>query len=605
MRFSLYAYYLSCALILATAFLYFPKWKQKDSNATISWDASGYYLYLPATFIYHDLRQLKFMDGINAKYGPDPSNGQSFKQPSGNFVLKYPIGQALQLLPWFLVANTLASPLGYPADGYSPPYQAAISWGSILIALLGLWFFRRILLTYFSDKTVAVTLICFVAGSNYLEYSAITGAMTHNWLFTLYALLIYASMRFYQNPTRWGGVLIGILVGWATITRPTEFMTVLIPLLWGVGSLAGLRERVAFLRRQAVPVLLAALAVAGMISIQLAYWKYAGGHWFIYTYQEQGFSWLHPHIYNVLLSAKAGWWVYSPMLFLAVPGFYFLWRRQPVLFPAVLLICLVCLYITSAWDIWWYGGSLGQRSLVQGYPLWAFAFAALVEQVSGKLWTRIAFGIVAVPAMYISLWWVHQAHHGVYFIPEQINTPYLLKVLGRFNVPTEEAYKLLDAREEFGGGERRNVQEISFSDFERDSTGVTTDGPIHGAKSAVMHKSTEFAGGAQVSFPPAGLKGVPKWVRASAWYRCDNKEWDVWKMTQFIVRFTQEDASGKHVVKERMIRLQRFIDGNEPKSIFFDTQIPDQPFNRINVFFWNAGSDKDVRFDDVRLEVFE
>jgi hypothetical protein len=605
MRLSLYAYYLCCALILATAFLYFPKWKQKDSNATISWDASGYYLYLPATFIYHDLRGLKFLDAINAKYGPDPSNGQSFQQPSGNFVLKYPIGQALEELPWFLAANALAGPLGYPADGYSLPYQAAISWGSILAALLGLWFFRRILLEYFSDGVVAATLVCVVWGSNYLEYSAITGAMTHNWLFTLYALLVYASIRFYQNPTRMGGVLIGVLVGWATITRPTEVMTALIPLLWGIGSKADLKNRIAFLRRQYIPVLLAGLAAACMILIQLSYWKYADGHWLIYTYRDQGFSWLKPHVFNVLISSKAGWWVYSPMMFLVVPGFFFLWRRHAGIFPAVALTCLACLYITSAWDIWWYGGSLGQRSLVQGYPLWAFAIAALIEQVSGKTWTRAVFGVVAGLCIYINLWWTHQAHRGEYFLPEQVNTPYLLKVIGRFGIPTEEAYKLLDAREEFGNGERRNVHEILFKDFESDTTGVTTDAPIHGAKSSLMNKSTEFAGGGQLDYPPAGLSGTPKWVRASIWYNCNSKEWDVWKMTQFIVRFSQQDASGNHVVKERMIRLQRFVEGSELKSIFFDVKIPDQPFNRVSAFCWNPGSDKVVRLDDLRLEVFE
>jgi hypothetical protein len=605
MRLSLIAFYLGCALILATAFLYFPKWKQTGSNATISWDVSGYYLYLPAALIYHDIRHLGFLDSINARYGPDPSNGQAFRQPSGEFVLKYPMGQALQMLPWFATGHVAAMITGYPTDGYSLPYQAAISWGSMLIAFLGLWFFRKILLEYFSDAATAVTLLCFVWGSNYLEYTAITGAMTHNWLFTLYAGLILATIRFYRNPTRGGALLIGLLIGWATLTRPTEIVTALIPLFWGVGSVKYLRGRLAFLASDWVLPLLSAITAGAVMSLQVIYWKYSSGHFLVYTYHEQGFSWLHPHLRDVLISAKAGWWIYSPMLFLAVPGFYFLRRQNRALFPAVLLICLICLYITAAWDIWWYGGSLGQRAMIQSYPVWAFPFAALITAALEKQWSRIFVGSIVVGCLYLNLWWTHQAHRGLYFVPEQINTPYLLKVLGRFGVDQEEAFKVLDAREEFGHGVRREVQELSFKDFEQDTTGITTETPIHGRKSAVIGKSAEFGGSVQVDYPPAGLKGHPKWLRASLWYACNAKEWDDWKMTQFTVRYIQKDGTGSKIVKERMIRLQRFVQGSELKSIFFDTRIPDEPFNQVTVFCWNPGSNTTVRLDDVRVEVFE
>jgi len=48
-------------------------------------------------------------------------------------------------------------------------------------------------LEYFGEKTVAVTLLALVAGTNYLNQAAIDNAMTHNYLFTLYALIFYWS----------------------------------------------------------------------------------------------------------------------------------------------------------------------------------------------------------------------------------------------------------------------------------------------------------------------------------------------------------------------------------------------------------------------------
>ena len=34
--------------------------------------------------------------------------------------------------------------------------------------------------------------------------------------------------------------------------------------------------------------------------------------------------------------------------------------------------------MTAAWDIWWYGGSFGQRALIQAYPVLLFPIAALL-----------------------------------------------------------------------------------------------------------------------------------------------------------------------------------------------------------------------------------
>ena len=71
-------------------------------------------------------------------------------------------------------------------------------------------------------------------------------------------------------------------------------------------------------------------------------------------------------------------------------------------------------------------------------------------------------------------------------------------------------------------------------------------------------------------------------------------------MTQFVVRF----KNGETTVRERMIRLQRHVDGNESKSFFFDTKFPREDVDQVEVLFWNADSDKTIRLDDLKVEVF-
>lgn len=607
-RFSLIAFLFSGALIVATAFLYYPKWQKPGTEATISWDVSGYYLYLPAALIYKDIRQLGWWDAVDQTYHPGPGMGQAFRHASGNYVMKYPMGQALQFLPWFAAAHVLAKPLGYPADGFSRPYQAALSWGSLLVALLGLWFLRRNLLFYFSDRTAAAVLICLVFGTNYLEYAAISGAMTHNWLFTLYSLLIFSTIQFYRQPSYTRAAAIGLLVGWATLTRPTEIISALIPLLWGVGSLHALRDRVSFFKNHLPPIACAAALAGAVVFLQAAYWKYATGEWIVYSYQEQGFSWLRPHLGDVLFSARAGWLVYSPMMLFAVAGLFRLGKvntgldekSRAELLPVTLIYCLTALYITSAWDIWWYGGSLGQRAMVQSYPLWAFALAAFVEWIAGGgRWRKWAFTALAGVCIYLNLWWTHQAHRGGLFVSEQMTKRYMLKVLGRFGAE-RDWLKLLDTKEEFKGAERRDVREVYVNDFEKDTSGfVTSNAPVAGAKSLILNAEKQFSPAFIAYAPPASPGTMPKWARASVTFRCDPKEWDWWKMTQFIVRF----KSGDSIVKERMIRLQRHVDGGEVKTVFFDTKLP-AGFDKMEVLFWNAGGDKTVLLDDLRVEVF-
>ena len=83
--------------------LYYPKWNKTGSEAAISWDVSGYYHYLPAIFIYDDIKTQAYMGDINAKYLPSPAYDQSFPHHnSGNRVNKYAIGQAVMYSPFFL-----------------------------------------------------------------------------------------------------------------------------------------------------------------------------------------------------------------------------------------------------------------------------------------------------------------------------------------------------------------------------------------------------------------------------------------------------------------------------------------------------------------------
>ena len=356
--------FLLCAVIIAGTHAYYPKWQMSYDEATISWDVSGYYFYLPAIFIYKDLKKVGFRDEVVSKYKMSNGAYQAYDHESGNRIMKYSAGMALQYLPYFLAGHGAALLLDYPADGFSLPYQVGISLGSLFMAFLGIFFLRKILLRYFDDTTTGITLLLIVAGTNYLNYSAIDGAMTHNWLFTLYTLLIWQSIRFYEQPSNFIALSIGGIVGLMALTRPTEIIACLIPLLWGCKNIKSLIKRVEFFYKFQLwggyYLLIASIAVISTGSIQLLYWKYVSGQWLVYSYQDQGFSWLTPHIWDGLFSGRAGWLVYTPTMMLALLGFWKLWQMHKELFFAVFSFALIFSYVTFAWDIWWYGGSFSE-----------------------------------------------------------------------------------------------------------------------------------------------------------------------------------------------------------------------------------------------------
>ena len=589
------------ALLFSALFFYFPKWKNSYTEATISWDVSGYYYYLPAAFIYKDLKHLSFKDQIQQQYHPSGDFQQAFVHSNGNYVFKYSCGQALLYTPFFFIAHAYASMSDqFPADGFSLPYQFMIGFGSLLVAFLGLFILRRVLLKFFSDQTTAFTLILLVFGTNYLEYASITGAMSHNYLFTLYCILLSLTIGFYEKPSALKAIGIGLVIGFAALVRPTEIICALIPLLWGLQTplKASLSEKLVFFKKNALLLSLAVLTCGLVGSLQLIYWKAVAGDWIVYSYQDQGFSWLRPHLFNGLLSYRSGWLLYTPMMIFALLGFKHLSKHWNALYLSLLIYTGLFIYITFAWDIWWYGGSLGQRAMVQAYPVLAFPLAAFVDSaLKTKIWKYI-FGFIALLFIYLNLWWTHQAHWGGLFMVEQMNRAYFWDVLGRFKEPGGEALKLLDTNEPGFYGVRKNVRELLYEDFEKDTSTALCEVPvIEGQKSGCLDANRQNL--PIYSVPLA--TGDAGWVRASAVFRCRNKEWTVWLGAQFQLFF----YNGDEILKTEQIRVYRFLNDGETKSLFFDIKLPKATFDRVGVSVWNGGGVLPLAVDQLKIEAFD
>lgn len=580
---SSYAYWIAVLTIIATH-LFYPRWSKSGTEATLVWDISGYYMYLPATFIYQDLKECKFRDEILNKYSPTPDFQQAFvHEASGNYVMKYSMGQAIQFSPFFFVAHLWAkNSTAYPADGFSFPYQFMISMGSLLIAFLGLFYLRKILSNYFEDKVVGLTILGIVLGSNYLAYSAIGGAMTHNNLFTIYTLLIYQTIQFYKKPNWKSTILIGLLVGLAALTRPTEIIAFLIPVLWGIDSLkpAAIQTSIRFLASHLTKILVAVVCCMAVGFMQLAYWKYATGDWIVYSYQDQGFSWLHPHLWDGIFSFKTGWLIYSPFMIFSLIGFANLWQQKKPFFYTTLAFTSLFIYIAFAWDIWWYGGSIGQRVMVQCYPILAFPLAGFFSWFTARsLKVKAIFIPFFVAFLYMNAWVTYQAHGGCAYHAGMMTKQYLFKNITTWDDCNPAYLKLLDMKDLFEGEPEKPKVIYENTSFEASLAGDqhTLNTPI-----AVT------------------LPNGYEWVRVYADFAIASRESNIWAMTFFTVRVKNKD----NIIKEQGYRVQRYLQSdNEKKQLYIDLKLS-KDATHIEFSPWNIGT-RPITISNLKVEVFK
>lgn len=579
-------YFCLFTFILANG--YYPKWQKTRTEATLSWDVSGYYMYLPAFFIYKDIKKCGFKDEMLKKYKMTPDFQQAFiHEESGNYVMKYSIGQAVLFSPFFFVAHAWASmDSNYAADGFTFPYQFMISIWMMIIAFIGLIFLRKSLLEYFSEWPVALSLIGITLGSNYLNFAAIDGAMTHNALFTIYSLLIYVSIQFHKKPTYNMGLSIGFLVGLAALIRPTEIISCLIPILWGVNIInkEAIHNRIQFFAQHWKKLLAAVVLTLAIGSIQLAYWKYASGDWIVYSYEDQGFSWLSPHIMESMFSYRSGWLIYSPLMSFALIGFYFLFKKDRSLFFACVIFSILFMYIAFAWDRWWYGGSLGQRAMVQAYPILIFPMCALAERLilAKSKFVKASVGAVAILFIYANLWFTHQCHRGGLVHVGIMTKAYFWKTLFTYESNIENL-KLLDLVPEIYEGQLKNKQVI----YQDANYRQVLNEEIQNSKKVIIssEKLTENA----------------EWIRVSADVSFPVKEYNKWRMTQFYVQFKNEGE----VVTNNVYRIQRMMDPGSTQNIYLDARIPNEPFKTIEVYFFNADGKKEITIHALIVETFE
>lgn len=402
-------------------------------------DALGYYMYLPGTFIYHDLKELKWYPKIDSIYRPTSSFYQAGKFKNGNYVFKYLSGTAIVYSPFFFAAHYLAPHFGYPQDGFSFPYQLAICIASLIYAFLALLVLRKVLLYYFDDKVTAITILLVALATNLPQYVSVDAGMTHSFLFALYSFQLLVTILWYREPKAHWAFVIGLLIGLAAITRPTDAVMLLIPLLWNEPDKSSSKAKWRLVGEHKLHILIAGLGLFIGVLPQLVYWKYVTGGW-VY---DVGSKWvfLDP-FWRVLFGWTNGWLIYTPVVIFFFVGL-FLMKGRPFK-RSVIVFFIINTWIIISWFDWRYGATYSCRALVQSYPLLALSFASAVAWFLQSRW-RYAFFLLSIYLLSVNLFQIYQYDKGIIYFKEMNRLYYQAVYLNAHPTPID--ISLLDTDE--------------------------------------------------------------------------------------------------------------------------------------------------------------
>jgi hypothetical protein len=388
------------ALILFIYVLLFQSIKKPYENwdRIINSDGKGYYAYLPSIFIYHDF-DYKFIEDYEDRYYPaDKSVFKEFRMPyKGETVNKYFPGFAILWLPFFLLAHVLSLIFGFPADGYSIIYQYAIGFANLFYLWLGLLFLHKLLGKLGGSlrmRSFIITIIAF--GTNIIFYVLVEPSMGHIYSFFLITAFLYYSKKALDEEFLPDYVLASLFYGITIISRPTNGIVILLLPFLG-NNLSQLSQSLKKLFRNKKTLFSVMSMLVGVVLIMPLLWFIQTGHWIVYSYGKESLHFLHPHFFDILFNYDKGWFIYTPIAFLAMIGFIGLFKKSRFKFLILFTFLFIHIYITSSWWAWNYASKFSQRVFIDIYAIIGILLYYLLDSVEKQKVIKIAlYGIIVL-----------------------------------------------------------------------------------------------------------------------------------------------------------------------------------------------------------------
>lgn len=327
----------------------------KVQHLVIGSDMEGYYQYLPYVLL-KDTEDIKRM-------------GWAKPFEEGKTLNVFTSGVAIMQFPFFIVAHGITKFLNMEANGYGPVYFISVLFATLFYVLLGLIFLYKLLLKQFSHKISLLGVALLFYATNLFYYTIMSPGMSHAYSFSLIAVFIYFVSEFYGKPTVKNTLIISFTLALATLIRPTNFVIVVYFILYDILKGSDIKNRFLFyFKRWYLLVLMVFVGVLTFLP-QMLYWHYVTGKFIYYSYQSETFTnFLSPKIITVLFGQRNGWFLYTPLMLIAVLGLFILvWKKKLNGLP-ILIILLIIIYLNGSWWLPTFSAAAGYRAMIEYLP---------------------------------------------------------------------------------------------------------------------------------------------------------------------------------------------------------------------------------------------
>lgn len=577
----------------------------------LSWDVFGYYLYLPLKFIYNNLglHNDAVIHSIIDKYNNTATFYQAIRMPEGNYVMKYSMGMSVFYLPFFIIGHVIAILFDYQTDGFSLPYQYSIFVGSIIYTIIGIIVLAKVLIQFFNEKISALVLIIIVFATNYIVHITMYGqnAMSHNYLFTTYALILWLTIIWNKSHKIKHAIFLALICGLTILSRPSEIVCLLIPILWGVYDKKTAIDKIKLFVIYKYQLILFVIILLIIGSSQFIYWKIQTGKFLFNSYggnAGEGFEFFRPYIFEVLFSFRKGWLIYTPVMIFALFGFVFLYKRNKPIFYTILIFFIFNLYIFSSWSCWWYAQSFSQRSLIQIYPIMALLLGYLLTWLcEQKYFIKYTGFLLLSLCIFLNIFQTRQFYFGI-IDGDRMTKAYYFRVFGKMHT-SEQDKKLLLINRSFDGSEfflnesEYNSKILKKIDFEN-SEKVDSSTTYSGKYSFKLDSSKMYSPTIEAQYNVI-TKSAHAWIRVSAYIY---PVFDI-KTNPFslIIQFNHNDYPYKYkgYDSENM-----HLELNKWNKISLDYLTPEVRNKKdyLKVYLWHRGHNA-LYIDDLQVEVFD
>src|SRR5665213_1703819 len=459
-------------------------------NPWIRGDGVGYYAYLRALVIQHDLNFEKDWQAANptAREAFMPS-GQIQYTVTGHYYNHFSVGPAILWAPFFVVPHAgviLANRWGarIPSDGFSRPYRVTIAIATAAYGWLALLLSFSIARRYFNEAVALLATIGIWLGSSLPVYMYFNPSWSHALSAFAAALFLWYWLRTRIDRTLLQWAVLGVISGLLVDVYYPNGVFLSLPLLESMriywksihdgndrnGGIDGWRISRRLLA--ANTIYLAAVFIA-LLPTFVTRKIIFGGYLRFGSYTAVPWRWTSPALVQVLLSSDHGLLIWTPILILAVLGLALLWKRDKELGTYVIFIVLAFYYVIASYPVWDGISSFGNRFFVSLTPLFIVGLAASVDFATRCLKNRIRGFVAAASIIALLVLWnfgfIFQ--WGTQLIPSRGPISWSVMVHNQYAVVPRRVTSSLETYFLHRGAMMQQIESVSYTHLRAHETG--------------------------------------------------------------------------------------------------------------------------------------